>query len=161
MSSGTPAGPSRFIQKKHSRGANLACQKYTSMRERLRRFSKIRPLLFRRALIARSVPQIPFGHLPLAVRCKYEELCHRSGNWGTARKDFKSCLTSPMSLTRVRQNLTELRARSLTCVESDAEPQRLTGHVRDNEPGRFVQKLEGHVSDLLDVPPPLHPPRQA
>ncbi len=50
--------------------------------------SKLRPLLFRRAPIARLVPQIPLGHLPLAVRGIQRELCHRAGNWGTARKDF-------------------------------------------------------------------------
>ncbi len=37
---------------------------------------QIHPLVFRRAPIAKSLPQIPFGHFPLAVRCKQWGLCH-------------------------------------------------------------------------------------
>ncbi len=73
---------------------DLEVQLRVGMTPNLTRFTEVqqtRPLLFRRAPIARSVPQIPFGHLPLAARCKFWELYHRSGNWGTARKDFKAC----------------------------------------------------------------------
>ncbi len=42
-----------------------------------------RLVLFRRAPIARSVIQMPFGHLPLALSAQLSFLDHYSGNWGT------------------------------------------------------------------------------
>ncbi len=59
-----------------------------SVGKQMTEVEQTRPLLFGRAPITRSLTQIPFGHLPLAVRCPLEELCYRSSNWGTAGEDF-------------------------------------------------------------------------
>ncbi len=62
----------------------------------LLRFGKTRALFSLCVPIARSVTQISFGHLPLALRANFGDQCHRSGNWGTARTDFKAVLNLPI-----------------------------------------------------------------
>ncbi len=63
----------------------------------------IRQILFRRAPNARLVNQKPFADLSLAHRANVGDLCHRSGNWGTTRLDFKVVLNLPNDTCPLRR----------------------------------------------------------
>ncbi len=57
-----------------------------------------RPVLFRRDPIARSVTQVPFGHIVIGSQCKFRASL-ATGNWRPLRL---TCSTSTLSLFRLR-----------------------------------------------------------
>ncbi len=62
---------------------NLARCQLLSWRRENGDFQEIRPVLFRRAAIARSVTQKPFCHWSLALSGLFGYLCYHSDNWDT------------------------------------------------------------------------------